>query len=195
MTHRFKYLITGCSHSGTGCVSKALTSVGVICTHEGVRNGKFEVAHGAGSHSTADVVADSNHYMSRPGGIELAFFDQATIIHLVRDPILVIRSWCDVGMPDDVPAALDEKARQWVTTNIRVEAVKESKPYRFYRIEDGYAPLMRFVGKEGTVPPFWDAHYNKHYTGRFKLEWKDMPDTVAVEALRAMAARYGYSVG
>ena len=189
--HRFKFLITGMGHSGTGCVSQALTSVGIPCTHEGVRRGEFVEPHGAGGYPLEAIEADSNCYMSMPGNFELPFFERATIIHLVRDPIKVIRSCCDkqyrLGKKVDVLAWV----REWIDRNLYVEARHVPRPYHMFRIEDGPARLMEIVGKPG-VEPHWDPIYNKHNQGNVKLSWQVLPLSDEVYRLRAMATRYGY---
>jgi len=196
MAHQFKYLITGCGHSGTGCVSKALTSVGIICTHEGVRGGRFDQAHGTGGASCADVIADSNHLAAHPGGLEFPFYEKSTIIHLVRHPLLVIRSWRELsGIHCDLQTALDQSSKMWVLHNAYVETVKGSaRPYHLYPIESGHELLMKYVGKQGVTPRFWDKNYNKHWRGKVNISWKDFPDTENVRQLRSMATRYGYSL-
>lgn len=195
MIHRFKYLITGYGHSGTGCVARALTSVGIPCTHEGVRKGVFDRAFGAEEYPLGSIQADSNHFMSLPGRLDLPFFEGATIIHLVRDPILVMRSFLDMAANNGAKITERRKsnlALSWVTRNLRVENEHGDRPYHRIRIEDGYEPLMKIVGKLGVTPPFWDAGYNRHYSGKLKLTWNDLPNTDAVMRLRAVATRYGY---
>lgn len=190
MTHRFDYLVTGCGHSGTGTMSLALTSLGIPCTHEGVRNGRFDRAFGVpGNPPINHVRAESNHYMLRPGGIEMPFFERATIIHLTRHPILVIRSWLCKNYVKSPTCG----AYRWVQTNRRVERAMESHPYVRFAIEEGPERLAELLGKPGAEVSF-PMQYNRHWDGKYPFSWDLLPLNRDVDELMALAVEYGYSL-
>lgn len=219
------YLVTGTGYCGTQYAARLLTSVGVPCTHECFFRGNGPLAperwwDRLKKISPQDAVADSNCFAAH-------FLDHwllagATVIHLVRDPMLVLRGqWKKyyVRPTDDFPAqAATENAIRaacgWYwSTNAEIEIdagapdgpSPESPyslgPYVRVRIEDCPDALLKAVGRETATDyfePQTPAQRNSHWERgssqayAFELGWDRVPAGPERTQLEAMSRRYGY---
>lgn len=115
-----KYVITGTGRCGTLFLSRLLTSLDIPCTHEGIftpegyrkavailKSNKIRNSLCSGGKCLINPVADAS-YMAAP------FIDQldSTIIHAVRDPILVINSFLE-GFKYFLSGNLYGKTKEW----------------------------------------------------------------------------------
>ena len=89
MTHipKKKFIITGCGRSGTGFMQSRLNAVGIKCGHESVFTSKGFLKWG-------ELDGDSSWYAAP----FLDGFTDTNVIHLVRNPKDVIRSFYRIGV-------------------------------------------------------------------------------------------------
>jgi len=206
---KLDFIVTGTGRCGTGYIAKVLTSAGAKCTHEGVFNlqgwgAAIEKVDLRREHRWWGWRGDSS-WLAAPflGRPEL---DDLTVVHLVRHPEKVIRSylrlmgygyygpyfrWMAQFIPEieryDKP---DERAAYWY---IRLNEMVEARANLFHRIEDDARELLDklqidYEGKE----LFSDTSYN-HRTGfgPAKFDLEELPDSLR-DRLVKMADRYGY---
>lgn len=86
-----KFVVTGCGRSGTGSVAAALTAAGVQCGHEAV----YDRSH---RRDVGDLQGDASWFAvahELPAGVD--------VIHLVRDPLSVARSFHRIGLFANTP--------------------------------------------------------------------------------------------
>lgn len=189
---KLNYLIVGTGRSGTVFMARLLTSLGVPCGHEsvfdwrGIRwaekklNGEVlpELSH-ASTISWKDgkatqeakwledmsaIQADSS-YMAVPF-LKEKLLENTTVIHVVRDPIKVVHSFCHhidyftshepknsyeqfiyrhvpelrIEMPQHDRACL-----YYIKWN---EIIEQSNPMYFHRVEDEIHPIMTLLNKK-----------------------------------------------
>lgn len=147
-----KFLVTGCGRSGTGYVSKLLGNLGIrtghedVCLPEGIRNHALREFDG-------DVSCWGIPYLG-----QLIWSDEVSVVHLVRHPFHVGRSYSHRRLfhtipdprdhyarafydEDRIPWALDDPADRfaawWIRWNLAVELATawSDVPHRF-RVED-----------------------------------------------------------
>lgn len=199
----FKYLITGCGHSGTGYCAKLLTSVGLPCGHEALlKEGADRVRPGSPPPGVwpADLVADSNWRAWQ--FIHREAYRQAKIIHLVRNPLHYIRSYSepfwlkmDHQSPTEHARYREEMRRHavnWVTINTRVAFYAHDT----IRIESCPGALLEAVNMPDVTPGFDDRRYNAHWKGKVDVIWDDVRWALGdrFDLLADMARKYGYTV-
>jgi hypothetical protein len=202
---KLNYLVTGTGRSGTVFMARLLTSIGIPCSHEAIfdykgykcaidrLNGVYPLELSWVSRAKYDrgkwqeldpwlpdlqsVQAESS-YMVAPFLAEPEL-QGTTIIHVVRDPIKVIHSFCHyVGyfkgtisetsyeqfiyhhVPElkmDMPQ-YDRACLFWVRWNQMVES---HKPAYRHRIEDGTEGVVKFLDKNGS-------YFNDNTVNSFK---------------------------
>jgi hypothetical protein len=201
---RLKYIAAGCGHCGTGYVARLLTSAGIVCGHEHV----FDV----NTHKRpTDRIDDEAPLGPAPWGFPweqvqaesswLACFHlnhpcvaEATIIHIVRNPLLVLRSWLH-GNPKP---GLAKYVEQFLVRNWFVEeAIQSGRTYILYPVESRLQ-LLEVLGlplREGLED---NPTYNQHVQDdRPTITWDDV-ELACRERQRIlgqfidMSIRYGY---
>ncbi|NIQ15395.1 MAG: hypothetical protein GTO02_13665, partial [Candidatus Dadabacteria bacterium] len=86
-----KYIVTGTGRCGTMFMSKLLTSAGIDCGHEVIFTNEGLEAAKQNLFLNKETVAESS-YMAAPY-LNDPILSEATIIHLVRQPMKVINSF------------------------------------------------------------------------------------------------------
>lgn len=188
-----KYVVTGAGRSGTGYMSKLLTSVGIPCGHEQVfgLDGMRDTPYQAGS-----------SWLAMPWLADLAA--DVRVIHLVRHPVKAISSLLTVRALQTEPYAAfirrhvprlvewktdaDRATYYWLKWNQAVEAHAD---YR-HRVEDKPDDLWRFLGISPQGPLFDDKTYN--HRPEFEPITLDVGrlESGLQAGLVVMASRYGY---
>lgn len=230
-----QYLVTGTGRCGTVFMARLLTSVGVPCGHETIFD--WQGQYGAKQRLTgkrklelsiasrrqfnpvteqsqtvsewvnpSEIVAESS-YMAAP------FLEEITcpVIHVVRHPVKVVRSFCDyIGyfqtqnsgntyerfmyryVPDlklDMPQ-YDRGCLYYVLWN---EMIERHESALFHRVEDGSEPVLEYLAKQG--PCFNERGtntYQKKTAQRFDV------DKIASQEIKsrfvAIGERYGYNM-
>lgn len=187
-----KYIVLSTGHSGTGYLAYLLTSAGVPCGHESI----FTRQGVAAQHALeADSSFHSVAYTDSP------VFQGAKLIHLVRNPLKVIRSWYHAGTSDqndkwarqfcEWPNGVqtpEKLAWRWVNWNKLIE--ERAPKAQVVRVEDRLGILDQLGLKPGG---FDDPEYNAKPKARGKPEMTLADLGAAADAVREMATRYGYA--
>lgn len=221
-----KYIVTGTGRCGTCFCAKMLTSVGIPCGHESVYTldgvvSPFRLSDASlEDHKTFAllepwvdpriIVADSS-YLAAPHIKDC----KATIIHVVREPMLVISSFLDHlkggngYFKNDMDAyekyihrylpglnkiydPVEKACYFYVKWNEMIEEGCRGRNFYFHRIEDGIDGLCKFL----DVDPCNAYDDKKSNTFRFFKEkfwgWDGIPSGEIKDSLLEMSKRYGY---
>jgi hypothetical protein len=216
-------------------MARLLTSVGVPCSHEMIfdyRGLECAEKRMSGEHymqlswasrakydngkwteldewlpDTREIQAEAS-YMAAPY-LSSTLLRDSKIIHVVRDPIKVINSFCNYidffkresasndyeqfvynHLPEltyDI-SQYDRAALFWVRWNKMIE---DSKPDLFYRVEDDATKVLDFLGKQG--PCFSDNQINsfkKPAAEKFSID--KIKSKFIMEEFVTLGKRYGY---
>ena len=183
-------LVTGTGRCGTGYVSKLLTASGIPCGHE-------EVYTPLGIQNRPELVADASWC-----AVPFLKDFQGRIVHLVRHPLAVIRSFLGIRFfthdlasphrrfaarhfrrsPDPVTNAM----RWWITLNSRTEAYADVR----IRVEDLPGALPELVGHPIEPGPEPDRQTNH----RRQAQIQALPAGLLRTKVQRMGRRYGYDV-
>lgn len=233
---KLSYLVTGTGRSGTVYMARLLTSVGIQCGHEaifdwqGIRgaerrlSGEQQIEASYASRTrwdngkwvplekwldTEEIQAESS-YLAAPF-LKEKLLEGVPVIHVVRDPIKVINSFCNyigyfsshVGtnsyeqfvyrtipeLQNPMPA-YDRACMFWVKWNRMVE---DSSPDLFYRVEDDPSAVLEFLGKSGAHFDEKDINsYKKSNSERFCLD--KIQDSRIKSEFIDTGRRYGYKM-
>lgn len=236
---KLKYIVTGTGRSGTVYMARLLTSVGVLCGHETIfdyagidaarRRLTGELSLNLSVCSTVkfdpltktheniswhpdvnNIVADSS-YMAAPF-LEDDIVSDAEIIHVVRDPIKVINSFCnslnyfsDVNSSDSYERFIygvfpelkshmpqyDRAALYYLLWNKMIE---QSAVKFFFRVEDDSVDVLKFLKLDKNM-----QHYNDTQTNVFEkikedtlCSYKQIKSMEIRTELIKMSYKYGY---
>lgn len=201
-----KYVATGCGHSGTGYVANLLRSGGINCGHEGVFNSKglwFDPPRFEAESSWVAAV-----HLGHPA------VETAKVIHVVRNPVDVIKSHVRAGWNEqnekwirkkvDHPLgrfAFDFACDFWLRWNEKIEQSGRAD-YRFC-VEDRTF-LLEMLGLEALDD--WDnPEYNSHpreqlttktpnvqVRCRSGIHYESVTWGTLPPAVQEMGQRYGY---
>jgi hypothetical protein len=202
---KLDYIATGCGHCGTGYVARLLTSAGVVCGHE-------HIFHHSTHKRATDLLDKEVPLGPPPWGIPWdqvraesswpALFHlthpcvaEATIIHIVRNPLLVLRSWMYGG---DLKKGLPYYVEQFLVRNWFIEeAIQSGRTYIRYQVE-GRLNLIECLGlplREGLED---NPTYNQHVKDdKPTITWDDV-ELECKDRQRIlgqfidMSIRYGY---
>lgn len=186
------YVVLGCPHSGTGYMSRLLTSAGVPCGHEDIFT--FDVRH------RLDLRADSSFFAV--AHVKHPIAADARKVHVVRNPLMVVRSWFYAGTYErndnwmrlfvDLPLerTLEALGHRWVKWN---ELIETSAPDAIrVRAEDRTAILSRLGLQQ--VRQWDDPEYNRK-PGAINAPQVTLEQLgSAAPEVKAMAERYGYNL-
>lgn len=232
-----RYLVTGTGRCGTVYMARLLTSLGIPCGHESVfdyrgirwaekrlkREEPLELSYVSQTEykdgkwkpldrwlvDLTSIVAESS-YMAAPF-LNEPIMQGATVIHVVRDPVKVVHSFCNyidyfkshVGsnsyeqfiyrwvpeLQKEMPQ-YDRACLFYVRWN---EMIERGKPALFHRIEDDPQRVVDFLGKEG--PYFKEDEVNslkKPVNDRFTIDKIRSRDIL--NQFVAIGQRYGYKM-
>jgi hypothetical protein len=234
---KLNYVVTGSGRSGTVYMARLLTSLGIPCGHEMIfdyQGIQWALRRLAGEHpvqlswasrstfeqgrfhevdkwlpDTSGVEAESSYmvapYLSEP------CLENAKVIHVVRDPIKVVHSFCNYinyftkkdasnayeqfiyrilpEMRQEMPQ-YDRASLFWVMWN---EMIESHKPDLFYRMEDDIKVVLEFLGKEG--PHFNDNTINTYRKPTAERFYPDKIQSKEIfQRFAALAKRYGYAL-
>jgi hypothetical protein len=236
---RLKYIITGTGRCGTVYLARVLTELEILCGHEAIfdcygidvaldrikgerplKLSDVSMMKFEGTHCSVipewlpdinEIVADSS-YLAAP---YLQLFD-VDFIHLVRDPIKVVNSFCNYinyfkhPYPSDPygmvyeefvykyvpelhkPMTQYERAcLYYVRWNQMIEKNLEGKKFIFHRIEDNLQPVLEFVGASGDVR-FTDTKVNSFEKTGKTFSLNDIKNSPLKRDFIDMGRRYGY---
>lgn len=212
---KYRFLITGVGHTGTGWAARAMNLLGHSCGHEWVYN-----FHGA------PVWANLHGEASWPAAAVLDEVPRPTpIIHLTRHPLLIVGSAHIAGFTADenldspymsmVRSTLPEidlldtsidRAMAWVVLWSRmIERGVVDRFTKRFKIEDissdPEALSAMALACTGVVPRREDVldvlriipgDFNTHVGSEQRLGWDDLPDGVWRQRLIELCADYGY---
>ena len=185
-----RYIATGTGHSGTGYVSRLLSSCGLRVGHEAVfrANGTTEY------HS--DVAGAWDGDSSWAAAPFVRDWPEATIIHAVRHPLATIQSltlnntgpanheWQNAFVGIDLPHTGKQRIRRqtqyWVRWNALIAELRPDAV--LYRVEDRVALLER-LGLEQTT--LWDDNRYNHHGEHEPWTWDDLPSDLVGEVQEA----------
>lgn len=194
-------IVLSTGHSATGYVSRLLTSAGVPCGHESI--------------FLRDYVLEDSRYRADSSFCAVAHLDHkyaqgAKLLHLVRHPLMVVRSWLHGGTSpandtwakkvleqNDLldfemdPKSVESLAWRWLRWNELIE--KRAPAATVIRAEDRAKIVGAAVDdwERGTV--FFDDPKHNQKPGAIgapDLTWDDLG--AAAAAVRAKAKEYGY---
>jgi hypothetical protein len=212
-----RFLVTGCGRSGTGYTAKLLADLGLPCGHEAVfRPPNVERAR-------FDWPANLPGESSWLGAPFLGSLPKGTVVlHQVREPVSVIRSFLRIRFFDEPSAYLrfavarapelasgdrvERCMRYWLAWNRLAERAADLQGLQYYRfrLEDIDATLIerilamvRFPCEPERVQRAVAAH-PRDYNSRGDKEtdadvtWDTLPRGALRDALGELAGRYGY---
>ncbi len=104
-----RLLFTGCGRSGTGYVAKLITEAGLVCGHEWAFN-PFRAGY------WGSFEAESSCLALRAVEDGMINYD-CLVVHLIRNPLAVIRSVIGVGLLDQNPPRYKAKYTAWLCAN------------------------------------------------------------------------------
>jgi hypothetical protein len=195
-------IITGTGRCGTSYVQKALGHLGVLASHETV----FTID--GPSHRNAETFEVEVGFLA---GAHLGepWLEGVRVVHLVRQPQRVIRSFLRMGFWQDAPGFWPywrwaenyvpelkeaetplEKAAIWVTRwNRRIEPYADLR----WRVEDDVRGLLDWlgVGYRGKSI-FADTSYNTRSNLDLEPEWGIL-DAALQADIETLMADYGYT--
>jgi len=212
-----RFLITGCGRSGTGYTARLLGDLGLACGHEAVffppQDGRWQFAW------PVDLPGESSWL----GAPFLKALPKGTIVlHQVREPVAVIRSFLRIRFFDEpspylkfAEARVPELARgdrvercmkYWLQWNRLAElgAHFEDLRYLRYRLEDIDAALLErlleLIGYrcEPERVARAVAERPRDYNSRgdkqadADVTWEALPRGELRESVAELAGRYGY---
>jgi hypothetical protein len=227
---KLEYIVTGTGRCGTVFLARFLTSIGIPCGHEFVfgpftddvptklkrENSKLSSVSKKNCSDWVDekiIVADSS-FLSAPY-LDHPALKRCKIIHLVRDPILVISSFILDGQyfinhhPKDIwedfiyyhlpefkrkMSAVERAARYYVEWNEMIKEKSKGLETLFFRIEkDDLSKILAFVKKDVSLltSAFSDKSCNTWRKRSIDIAYKEIPEP-AREPLLAMASDFGY---
>ena len=190
-----EYLATGVGHCGTGYVAVLFRKNGIPSGHEQVFS-----TQGIRPENLGNMRMESSWYAAATLDHEL--LANAYIIHLVRHPLAVFRSWIHaepwrVHHPErrglrivircvpevvDIENDFERMAARYVGWNKMIEqnAPTRGRSCLRWRIEDGGAGLLEALGIErgsGWDDPSWNHHsvYNKNARGGRPVQELKLP--------------------
>lgn len=235
---QLEYLVTGTGRCGTVYMARLLTQLGIPCGHEtffdyhglsmakGRLNGSTPFAlsevstmqfSGQGAQllpvwlpDINKVVADSS-YMAAPF-IDDPLFDATTILHVVRNPVKVINSFCHYlgyfsatrtvwedfiygNFPEllDVPSQVERATLFYILWNEMIETKSANRSYFRFCIE-ATEPVFEFLGFEALAKRLPTDINTFEKAGIRKLSLYDIPAGEIRDRLIAVGERYGYSM-
>ena len=224
---RLKYLITGCGRSGTVYMARLLTSVGIPCGHEAIfdqygldyarkrLSGELPIQTSWVSRSVekngrriegeqwlyGEVQAESS-YMAAPF-LGSDILTDTKIIHVIRDPVKVVNSFCNYlnyfgkgandyesfiyeylpRLKESMPQ-YDRAALYWIRWNEMVAADL------VHRVEDGPQEVLGFLGVIG--PCYNDETANTFRKSSERFAVSKIESDVIRDEFVAVGRRYGY---
>ncbi|RDJ35112.1 MAG: hypothetical protein DWQ19_09770 [Crenarchaeota archaeon] len=233
--NKLNFIVTGTGRCGTVYLAKLLTSVGIPCGHESIfrcKGGvetfperlKHQVFISTRSTeyenwlTTPFVKADSS-YLSAPF-LNDPLLKDTKIIHLVRNPIRVIFSFCesfnyftikrypffceetfihktllkegvDLTLLDD---PILRATMFYIKWNELIERQCHTKESIFHKIEDDIKYVLNFVNKPRAKNYFMDKRANTHRHNIFSKTIHDIPDSKEKDALIEKSLSYGYDL-
>jgi hypothetical protein len=188
-----RYVVLSTGHSGTGYAAKLLTSAGVPCGHESIftRNGVV---------GRPSLQADSSFHAV--GYLDHPICQGAKLVHLVRHPLKVIRSWLHGGThPEndtwgrkicDWPNGKQTaRALAWRYINWN-KLIEERAPDAILVRAEDRKEMLTELGFHPDSAEFDNVEYNRKpgAVGKPEVTLLDVGD--ARDELVAMAERYGY---
>ncbi len=234
MNNRINYIVVGTGRCGTVYLARVLTSLDIPCGHEtifthhglnGAKNkinnipipSKLSTEYGW-DWVPQSIMAESS-YLAAPY-LNDPLLKNAKIIHLVRNPIRVIFSYCDAfryfhvkRYPFfDTETFFHERLLE-IGTNLKAidnailratmfyikwnETIEEKcvgRKFLFHRIEDNIQPVLDFIGKSDSINYFKDKKVNTRRHGIFSRTIHDIPDSEVKEMLIEKSKEYGYDL-
>lgn len=219
-----KYIIASTGHSGTVAMAKIFTQSGISCGHESIFNvGGLEEAnkrlnnpklienstvsefHGL---KNQEIIAESS-FMSVPF---LSEFKNSTIIHLVRNPMHVVKSWVtDINAFDNIKT--DNKYQQFIYKHLPELKNDMSQIDRgclyyilwnkliqtniFYRIEDPIETLSTQLNIGLKSIESKTINTKKHlHLGKVNFNnIEQIQDSYIKKEFVDIANKYGYNIG
>ena len=164
-----RFVITGCGRSGTEYTARLLTRLGVPCGHEVLFNPHTRT----GRVEFGDVPGDSS-WLAAPFLHELG--PDVAILHQVRQPLRMVRSWAGIGFFDDGPGFRRKyRSENWRFTRARVQNRLRRRQVPLYSPTD-FRRFLEVHSPESFVPKLVPDRVLAHW-----VTWNERIDS-AVEA-------------
>jgi len=181
---KLKMVIVGTGRCGTGYISKVFTGVGIPCGHERIfgfinRKNILNESLIMKNMANANFIADSSWLAVPFLYPEFPLLSEETIvIHLVRNPIEVISSFCKLGFfdknnsyakfaynncskLDSEKDQLENAIRWYIDWNSLIEERgKRFKDFIFHRVEDDVRILLKKLNIKYGKEIFSNKKYN-----------------------------------
>ena len=204
-------IIRGSGRCGTGFCAELLTSAGVVCTHEQVftLHGWSHAYHQIRirrRHPEMRLVGDSS-WLAAPH-INRPELHSATVVHLVREPRLVIRSLLRMGFftigsyapyssyaHSYIPymEKLDSPLIKAAYMVLRLNWMVEQRADVFHRVEDGAESLLGKLGIDYEGKELFDdtTHNTRNDYSNEEVDLNELPAQLQFD-LQQIGERYGY---
>ena len=194
-----RYLITGTGHSGTGYAAELLRRNGVECTHERYMCGEWQ---------DVEAPAESSWMVARALASD-PLIEYSRVLHLVRHPLMVLRSWHATRetrndyarwMRETFPElnaldGLDRLIRRYLLWHDMIErdAPNGRRTVRTVPVESGPQAILWALGI-GRTSDWHEPRINIKVENDDEpfWQWSDLPDTPDRWRLQHLADRYGY---
>lgn len=186
-----EYVVAGTGYCGTKYASEFLSSVGITCGHEDLFLPRGLIPEHVRRKDWRELRAESSAFAAKY--LHTPMLRDAVILHLVRDPIKVLRGqWFRFA---NIEAAVD----WYVGTNELIEGAGRGRKYHLIRIEDTPKALLKALDMPDAEGYFDDRTCNAKWdnaifgkTVQVELTWAQIPAGRSLNRLVAMAERYGY---
>lgn len=215
---KLKMVIVGTGRCGTGYISKVFTGMGVSCGHERIfgfinRKNILDESLVIKNMANANLVADSSWLAVPFLYPEFPLLSEETVVvHLVRNPIDVIRSFCKLGFfdknnsyakfaysnlkqLDSTKNQLENAIRWYIGWNGLIEKRgNKFENFIFHRVEDDVKILLKKLNIEYKNREIFN---NKKYnTVRLNTKIGINPDFSKIKSksrLLNIIEKYGYT--
>lgn len=230
--NRLDYIVTGTGRCGTLYLARLLTSLEIPCGHESIFNTlgidqaklNMEKPVKVSPRSTEywnwlneGFIQAEASYMAAPF-LNEPILAQSKIIHLVRNPIKVIFSFCDefkyfinllrqyekyihghlLARGDDMEKVTTNQilraAFYYIKWNEMIEQACQGRDFLLHRIEDDIKPVLDYVGRSKATDYFTDKRANTNRHNIFSKTIHDIPNHPIKEELIRKAEQYKYDL-
>ncbi len=222
--NKLYFIIVGTGRCGTVYFAKLLTSIGIPCSHECLFGPEGLNLKGKNSHVSKNYLGSQSFVMAEASYMAVPYLDydilaDATIIHAVRNPINVIKSFHNKlqywhnglskweqfilsHLPEinqyDNP--LTKNCCYVVKWNQWIESQAKNKKYIRVCLESDSNQLLEMLGvPKGLRPSLGFINSYESWDGKKRpldkpVDKKEILDSSFGNQVRLLAERYGYEV-
>lgn len=231
-----KYLVVGTGRCGTVYFAKLLTSLGIPCGHESIFDWRgIDGALKRLNHEEPKVLSEisqyncnspnwinpetivaESSYMSAPF-LKHEIFQETMIVHVVRNPIAVVNSFCNYldyfkdpenpkeewenfiynqipELKDKSLAIYDRACLYYIKWNQMIENNLMHRGYCFHRIEDDISNVLDFLDLKSTPNMFSNTSANTLKKPTFQFEIPLIRNSNIKEDFIKIGKKYKYKM-